>query len=237
MPLLDHFHPPLSEHRHWEGFHGAWAGEIARQLNNELLPPRYFAEPLVRWGSRVEIDVATFEEPWGGANEPGGTQTAVWSPPKPARTFPVDFSGIDVAEVRVYSGEAGPRLVAAIELVSPANKDRPAHRRAFANKCAAYLQASVALVVVDIVTGRNEPLHAELLALLALRNEPDLAVDLLSVVAYRSRSTQHGTQLDVWTEGLAVGRVLPTVPLWLDDTALPLNLEETYTAACRALRI
>ena len=25
MPLLDHFHPPLSDERHWESFHAAWA--------------------------------------------------------------------------------------------------------------------------------------------------------------------------------------------------------------------
>lgn len=24
MPLLDHFHPPLSDERHWESFHAAW---------------------------------------------------------------------------------------------------------------------------------------------------------------------------------------------------------------------
>jgi hypothetical protein len=26
MPLLDHFHPPLSEERSWEGFHSALCG-------------------------------------------------------------------------------------------------------------------------------------------------------------------------------------------------------------------
>jgi hypothetical protein len=24
MPLLDHFHPPLSTERHWESFYAAW---------------------------------------------------------------------------------------------------------------------------------------------------------------------------------------------------------------------
>ncbi|HEX8199253.1 MAG TPA: hypothetical protein VF590_02110, partial [Isosphaeraceae bacterium] len=61
MPLLDHFHPPLSQRRHWENLHSAWASAIRQQLN-DILPPRYFAEVNVRLGSRVEIDVATFEE-------------------------------------------------------------------------------------------------------------------------------------------------------------------------------
>src|SRR5262245_56651518 len=44
MPLLDHFHPPLHGPRHWEGFLHAWATWIAQQLNQEALPPGYFAE-------------------------------------------------------------------------------------------------------------------------------------------------------------------------------------------------
>lgn len=27
MPLLDHFHPPVSERRRWEGFHGLALGQ------------------------------------------------------------------------------------------------------------------------------------------------------------------------------------------------------------------
>ena len=59
MPLLDHFHPPLSARRHWHAFHNAWATYLASDLNS-LLPQGYFAEPNVQFG--IEIDVATFEE-------------------------------------------------------------------------------------------------------------------------------------------------------------------------------
>ena len=62
MPLLDHFHPPLSETRNWESFHTSWASEIMAALNQEILPPGYFAETQVHFGSRVEIDVATLHE-------------------------------------------------------------------------------------------------------------------------------------------------------------------------------
>src|SRR5271156_5766348 len=61
MPLLDHFHPPLSENRHWESFHTSWANEIMATLNQGVLPPGYFAETQVHFGSRVEVDVATLE--------------------------------------------------------------------------------------------------------------------------------------------------------------------------------
>src|SRR3954447_2083721 len=61
MPLMDHFHPPLSPRRHWESFHVNWAGAIADALN-EQLPEGYFAEEHAQIGARVEIDVATFDE-------------------------------------------------------------------------------------------------------------------------------------------------------------------------------
>jgi hypothetical protein len=43
MPLLDHFHPPRSERRHWEAFHARWASAIADDLNDNVLPERPLA--------------------------------------------------------------------------------------------------------------------------------------------------------------------------------------------------
>ena len=40
-------------------------------------------------------------------------------------------TGLDEYEVRVYDEKRHCRLVAAVEIVSPANKDRPEHRHAF----------------------------------------------------------------------------------------------------------
>src|SRR5438552_138747 len=39
-------------------------------------------------------------------------------------------------EVLIYDAKRGRHLVAAIEIVSPANKDRPEHRNVFVAKCA-----------------------------------------------------------------------------------------------------
>ena len=58
-------------------------------------------------------------------------------------------------------------LAAAIELVSPSNRDRPEARRAFVAKCASYLQRGAGLVIVDVVTDRLANLHEELSAFLA----------------------------------------------------------------------
>src|SRR5260370_3977779 len=61
MPLRDHFRPPLSDRRSWEGFHAQWPAMIVIGLNRNL-PERYVAEPQVHLGSSVEIDVAAYDE-------------------------------------------------------------------------------------------------------------------------------------------------------------------------------
>src|SRR6266540_6418180 len=122
MPLLDHFHPPLHPRRHWESFHSAWAGSLADALNQELLPENYFAEEFTHAGPSLEINVAT---------EP---RAQVWTPAVPVRVMSAAFP--EHFEVLVFRSEGGTRLAAAIELISPANKDRAEHRRAFAVKCA-----------------------------------------------------------------------------------------------------
>jgi hypothetical protein len=235
LPLLDHFHPPLSLHRPWTGIHCAWANCIAQQLNAGLLPDRYFAMPQVQLGGNVQIDVATMEDAAARSEtEPGGI--AVWAPPRPALTVPVAYDRADIFEVRIVNNEEGLDPVAAIELVSPANKDRPSHRRAFAVKCAAYLQAGVSVIVVDIVTRRAGSLHDELMDI--LKAEPGTgALSALYAAAYRNALAAEQPVLEIWPEVLAVGQPLPTLPLWLDDLALPLDLEESYESMCRTLRI
>src|SRR3954451_25453870 len=127
MPLLDHFHPPLSVERPWEGVHSAWAAEIAAGLNRDQLPPDYFAMPLVTVGGRVEVDVGTFEDR-GEGQASGNGGTAVWAPPQPTLTIPLDVGETDSFEVQVLRNFGGPQLRAAIELVSPANRDRASAR-------------------------------------------------------------------------------------------------------------
>src|SRR5262245_14596966 len=167
MPLLDQFRPPLSQRRHWDSFHGAWAEALALHLNQTLLPENFFAEARVKLGGQVEIDVGTFAEN-GAISGTGSGGVALWAPPQPTTSAPFDFQDPDIFEVQVLSEEEGPRLVAAIELVSPANKDRPSNRRMFAVKCASYLHSGVSVILVDVVTERSGNLHADLLELLHL---------------------------------------------------------------------
>lgn len=244
MPLLDHFHAPLTPARHWESFHVNWAGAMADALNERLLPPGYFAEEQTHRGARVEIDVATYESEAEGSGSVtpcnGGTATLparTWRPPAPALVVPTAFP--DNFEVLVFESEGGARLVGAIELVSPGYKDRPAHRRAFAIKCASYLCQGIGLVVADIVTSRQANMHNAIVDLLGCSTAALLPPDaLLYATAYRPIVRAEHEQIDIWSEVLSLGRPLPTMPLALTaDICLPLDLEATYTAACRRRRI
>lgn len=229
MTLHDHFRPPLGVRRHWHAFHNAWSTYIASDLNRRL-PEGYFAEANVQFG--VEIDVATFEEGVAGRIDSG----AEWTAPAPTLTIPVSLIS-DIVEVLVFAPEGGPTLAAAIELVSPANKDRAAHRDAFVSKCAAYLQQGVGLMVVDVVTDRKANLHEELLARLSPPGVAAANVDLYAA-AYRLVEREEQPSLDVWQQPLAVGQPLPTMPLWLrGNLCLPLDLDATYHRTCREQRL
>lgn len=238
MPLLDHFRPPLSLQRHWESFHTTWATAIADALNQDWLPDGYFAEEQLHPAARVEIDVATFEEE--ARRAAGGVAVAgprTYSPPAPQWTIPgVTIEGV---ELLVFQSEGGPTLVGAVELISPGNKDRTTARSAFATKFASYLHQGIGLVIVDVVTSRSANLHNDLVALLGQSAEyqsPPTAE--LYAVAYRPLRRGQQDEIDIWAQPLAVGKSLPTLPLGLAaDLLVPINLESTYTAACRRRRL
>jgi hypothetical protein len=242
MPLLDHFHPPLSTGHRWESFHALWAATLTFALNERVLPSGYFAEAQVHVGNRIEVDVATLEHlsTSPSPSSDGGTATLsapVWAPPVPALVLPAVFP--DELEVLVYNSEGGPTLVAAVELVSPGNKDRAEYRQAFAIKCASHLQQGVGVVVVDVVTSRQANLHDELVRLLG--QAPAFTFPggaPLYAVAYRPARRPAGDQIDVWPAPLTVGQTLPIMPLPLRGFGcVPLDLETSYTEARQRSRL
>ncbi|MBW3598842.1 MAG: DUF4058 family protein [Planctomycetes bacterium] len=242
MPLLDHFHPPLSAERRWESFHSSWATKLADALTERWLPPNYIAEENAHRGPSVEIDVAVVAQEGSARMEVVGAAVAtvgteVWTPPAADGVLPAAFP--DTFEVRVLSTDAGPKLVAAIELISPGNKDRPAERRAFATKCASYLSQGISVILVDIVTNRRANLHNETLQIMDAADVLQLPPEAnLYAVAYRPIRRGQRDEIDVWRVPLALGRALPTLPLGLrGDLAIPVDFESTYAEACLRKRL
>ena len=147
--------------------------------------------------------------------------------------FPESF------EVRIFASTGGLTLVAAIELISPGNKDRPEERRAFATKCASYLHQGIALIIVDIVTTRRANLHNETMRLMGAPEPMDLPAEAdLYAVAYRPVLRQERAEIDIWPVVCALGAPLPVLPLRLTgDLFVPVDFEATYQEACRRRRL
>ncbi len=248
MPLRDHFRPPLDDIASWEELHGAWPTVIVMTLNRKL-PPRYVAAPRVHLGPYMEIDVSAYDKDeraasaatTGPGEGEGGVATAVWAPPRPTLDVITNLPDQDEYEVRIYDTKRHRRLVAAVEIVSPANKDRPENRRAFVTKCAALLQQRVSVAVVDLVTTRQFNLYGDLLEQIG-ETDPALAPEPQppSLYAAACRWIRRGEawHFQTWNHPLALGQPLPTLPLWLtDDLAVPLELEASYEEACSILRL
>ncbi|QJW93375.1 hypothetical protein [Frigoriglobus tundricola] len=234
MPLHDHFRPP-GNRLPWPSLHSGWIGHLAERVNAHL-PECYIALDTVRIDGGPEVDVGIEEEdePARASVESNGGGTAVATTRAvsvpPAATGTVEYELPDVIELRV-SSENGGRLVGAVELVSPGNKDRDAR--------------SVSIEVHRSPRRRrlrgNRGRHHRPAREFAQRERlggPDALVlpDRTHIYAatYRPIVRKNEFQVDVWVNPLAVGEPLPTMPLRvIAGPFVPVELEEACVAACR----
>jgi hypothetical protein len=244
MPLRDHFHPPVSKRSSWEGFHGGWPMRIVEELAPRL-PDGFVAEPRVHLGTFYEIDVCTFdyeEEPATTLGSPQKSSralaTAAQASPAPTLTVDAEFPEQYSYEVLVFDLERERRLVAAVEIVSPANKDRPETRQLFVSKCINLLRQDVCVSMIDIVTIRQFNLYTDLLALFEHSDPTFTPPPPIYAVTCRKRGAGRQTKLDAWSRPLAIGQPLPSLPVWLSETEeVSLDLEASYEETCRVLRV
>lgn len=227
MPLFDHFHPPMKDLLPWESLLSGWTTHLADALNEQWLPP-----PVIAFERRYTH------------SKVAGSETVlpdlprIWPPPGEAFTIPTVFP--DVFEVRVYAGSGGWELLAAIEWISPGNKDRVAEREAFASKCASYLHQGVSVALIDVVTSCRANLHNELLRRLQVTDERIFFPDdvYLYAAAYRPVLRDERPEIDVWRQACVVGEPLPGMPLRLTgDLFVPVEFEAAYLETCRRRRV
>ena len=240
MPLRDHFRSPLDDVHSWDELHGMWPAMIVRKLI-EVLPEPYFAAAGVHLGRLYEV--GTYRGP--AADEStldaakGGVAVASYAPPKPTLTLEPQLPNQDVYEVRIYDSRRNRQLVAAIEIVSPSNKDRAESRAIFISKVATLLKHDICVSIVDVVSTCDFNLYSELMNFLqgvdpALGRQPPP----MYAATLRKRYEDHRRMMDNWYHPLAIGQSLPTLPIWLKETwAISLDLESSYEETCRTLRI
>lgn len=215
----------------WDGVHQVWIVELLYALK-PLLPPAYRAyigtTPTFAIGSpddgRPDVGVRDWPtdnpitNPTAGETEPDEVVAVA--------TLATDTSLLV---------ERGGRLVAAVELVSPRNKDRASSQAAYSGAYTGYLLRGVNLLLVD---AHRRPLSFsfadQIGANLGLVRPPLPAPHALG---YRvgGPSPEGGRFLSVWRRPLAIGEPLPTMRLPLSaDESVPVDLEGTYRRATEA---
>src|SRR5947208_3401681 len=149
MPLHD-----WTDRSGWDGVHHLWITELLRGIKPQL-PEGYRAyigtAPVVAIGAPPEKpDVGVRQ--WNEA----ATERSAASPNGPtAAQRPVEEPDEEIAVATLEPGktlyvEMHGRLVAAVELVSPRNKDRPVARDAYLSRYLGYLLEGVHLLLVDV---------------------------------------------------------------------------------------
>jgi hypothetical protein len=221
-------------------FHVTWVPEIKKILNGGLLPEGYYALAEQHAGRSI-ADVLTLhvspaqEAPLPLPPASGGTAVAE-APPKVRRKQTIEQAGLSRRRSLAIRHISGHRLIALLEILSPANKDRPETVEDFAAKIVSALDLGIHVLVVDLFApGPQDPegIHGVIRQRLDLTDEPyDLpSQEPLTLVSYAA-----GPQIDVYLEHVAVGALLPDMPLFLrPDRFVSVPLEATYQEAFRGL--
>jgi hypothetical protein len=169
--------------------------------------------------------------PSAGANAPAARSAALIEPPQPDfQTVAMLYAEPPAAVHIFHQGQ----LVAAIELVSPRNKDRPSSREFYRNRYLSYLWSGAHIMLVDV---HRRPLGFSFVEVMAAEIQCQFPVGLPPhAVSWNvGGRTPEGSQfLDGWYRSLTVGTSLPTLPLVLTaQESLLIDLESTYTEAAR----
>src|SRR5205807_2420625 len=120
----------------WDGFHHLWISEILRWVKPRL-PAPYRAyigtAPTVAIGAMEgKPDVSVSREP----GSPNGPPQPTGDPANDEPDVEIAVAMIDPATALFVEAEG--RLIAAVEIISPRNKDRPSARANYASRYVGY---------------------------------------------------------------------------------------------------
>lgn len=221
----------------FHGFHGRWITHITTTLNSGLLPDGYFADGEQVTRDKADVDdarrvgdiIALQPRPRLFDDPPRDVGELVEDAPPQAQVH-LTLRVVEAPRRHVViRHKTGHRVVALIEIVSPANKDRPGHIEDFTKKVADALKAGIHVMVLDLFPpGRHDPngLHDALVGHL----EPDEYA--LPGERVRTLASYVGGPGDAYLEHPSVGDPLPVMPLFLTpDRYVNLPLEPSYQLA------
>jgi hypothetical protein len=220
----------------FHAFHVAWIPEIGKVLNGGLLPAGYYALAEQHVG-RAIADILTLHaspapsEPRALPPATGGTLVAE-RPPQVGRLQTIEPAALARRRSLAVRHVSGHRLVALLEILSPANKDRAESVQDFATKVADALDSGVHLLLVDLSPPGPNDLDGMPGVIRRRLEQCEEEYDLPAEHQLTLASYVAGPRIDVHIEHLDVGAPLCDMPLFLrPDRYVDVPLEATYQAA------
>lgn len=218
-------------------FHTAWITHLKEALNGGLLPDGYYAMAEQQAG-RMIADVLTLQagDPEPSAPRESGPVALAEAPPRVRRKIVAGPNALYRAMRRTLAVRhvSNHRVVALLEIVSPANKDRPSSVADFVAKAHAALRHGCHLLVLDLFPpGPHDPqgMHGAVWESFDSGDDQPPEGKPLTLAAYVA-----GPVPEAYLESVAVGDPLPEMPLFLQsDWYVNVPLEATYQTAYRGL--
>jgi hypothetical protein len=237
---------PLHNWNHVEAgifhaFHTAWIGEIQSALNHGLLPADYYAlaeqqaggfvaDVLARRIPTEDLAVDAAESPVSGASS---GSSVVMELPQTAVHESIEIDMVELRRTIAIRHVSQHKIVALIEIVSPANKDRRTHVGDFVDKTMRCLARGIHVLVVDVLAlGKFDPNGMHCLIRDSATeptgprvDSPPISATFVSYLAKRIR-------LEAFVEYPQLGQPLPAMPIYLDLARyVSVPLEATYQRA------
>lgn len=218
-------------------FHNVWNGELRTFLNNGGLPGEFYAMTEQHAGQFV-ADVLTLhasaaDEELSLPDDGGGLLLAE-APPKVRHKLTADESYAQLRKTLAIRHVSGHRLVALIEIVSPANKDRAANVEQFVSKAVEALDAGVHVMVIDVFApGRHDP-----------RGMPGAVWSRYGQAVHEVPADEPSSfatfvanpRVEAYLDYAPLGGSIPEMPLFLThDRYVPCPLEAAYESAYRGV--
>lgn len=222
----------------FHAFHQLWITSLVRALNAGLLPSGFTAraEQVV---SRMQTDVLTLRRLAPPPDDASGLAVAEAPPhvrlrmrPDPQRRPRRRSRGNRSIVVRRSERR---EVVALIEIVSPANKDRSLNVHRLATEVVNSIEAGIHVLLLDVLpVSAYDPtgIHGAVWSFYDTRPVTPLSDAPLMFASYLGRSGEP----EAFLEPAAVGQVIPPMPLFLTvERYINVPLEATYQDAFNAM--
>jgi hypothetical protein len=224
----------------FHAFHTTWIGEIQARLNHGILPKDYYALAEQHAGGfvadvlalRLPPDEARSGYQYSEATSSGEQPTTVMELPQTTIHETVEIDLVEMRRTVAIRHVSSHRIVALIEIASPANKDRQECVQAIIDKTLRCLARGVHVLLVDILAPtRFDPLglhYAVRRAAAPDLSEPQVQPSVATLASYQAQRTR----FDAFVEHPQWGQTLPPMPVFLDNMQyVHVPLEETYQRA------